>query len=74
MVIFVLFVRFNCIINYYSSDDIIQENFIDTYYNLTLKSIFMLKWFNNRCLNKGKNLTNLQFLQIIFFSQISSQK
>lgn len=29
--------------------DIIQEDFIDSYNNLTIKSIFMLKWFNNKC-------------------------
>ena len=29
------------------------ENFLDTYANLTLKSIFMLKWLNNRCRNAG---------------------
>ena len=34
-------------------DDIVIENFLDTYANLTLKSIFMLKWLNNRCRNSG---------------------
>ncbi|XP_004533420.1 beta-1,3-galactosyltransferase 1 [Ceratitis capitata] len=29
--------------------DIIQENFIDTYNNLTLKSVLALKWMNQRC-------------------------
>ncbi|XP_059058851.1 uncharacterized protein LOC131852224 [Achroia grisella] len=29
--------------------DIIQEGFIDSYNNLTLKSIMMLKWITNKC-------------------------
>ncbi|XP_039451236.1 beta-1,3-galactosyltransferase 2-like [Culex pipiens pallens] len=29
--------------------DIIQESFIDSYNNLTLKTIMMLKWVNNNC-------------------------
>jgi len=29
--------------------DIIQESFIDTYANLTVKSLFLLKWFNTHC-------------------------
>lgn len=32
-------------------DDIIVEDFIDSYLNLTLKSIFMLKWVNMHCTN-----------------------
>lgn len=31
--------------------DIIQEDFIDSYDNLTLKTIMMLKWVNNSCPN-----------------------
>lgn len=31
--------------------DIIQEGFIDSYNNLTLKSIMMLKWITNNCKN-----------------------
>lgn len=31
--------------------DIIVEDVIDTYNNLTLKSIFMLKWINSNCMN-----------------------
>ncbi|XP_065214673.1 beta-1,3-galactosyltransferase 1-like [Planococcus citri] len=31
--------------------DIIVENFVDTYNNLTIKSIMMLKWINQNCLN-----------------------
>lgn len=33
--------------------DIIQENFVDSYNNLTLKSIMMLKWITNNCNDKG---------------------
>lgn len=29
--------------------DILQEDFLDTYTNLTLKSIMLLKWVNNSC-------------------------
>nr|XP_018910333.1 PREDICTED: beta-1,3-galactosyltransferase 1-like isoform X1 [Bemisia tabaci] len=32
-----------------SFDDIIQENFIDTYHNLTIKSVLMLRWFVQNC-------------------------
>ncbi|KAG5676379.1 hypothetical protein PVAND_006220 [Polypedilum vanderplanki] len=34
--------------------DIIQENFLDSYNNLTLKSILMLKWVTNNCADKVK--------------------
>lgn len=33
--------------------DIIQEGFIDSYNNLTLKSIMMLKWITNNCNDSG---------------------
>lgn len=33
--------------------DIIQESFIDSYNNLTLKTIMMLKWVNNNCDGRG---------------------
>lgn len=36
--------------------DILQENFHDSYNNLTIKSLMMLKWVNNNCANKGKCL------------------
>lgn len=36
--------------------DIIQESFIDSYNNLTLKTIMMLKWVNGTCCDKGKHL------------------
>jgi hypothetical protein len=29
--------------------DIIMGNFIDSYYNLTLKSIFVINWYQRRC-------------------------
>lgn len=34
--------------------DVIQEGFTDSYNNLTLKSIMMLKWINNNCNESGK--------------------
>jgi hypothetical protein len=34
--------------------DIIQEDFVDSYNNLTLKSVFLLKWVTNNCIDKGK--------------------
>ncbi|KOB76634.1 Beta-1,3-galactosyltransferase 1, partial [Operophtera brumata] len=37
--------------------DVIQEGFTDSYNNLTLKSIMMLKWINNNC-NESANLRN----------------
>lgn len=33
--------------------DIIQENFIDSYNNLTLKSVMMLKWVSSHCSHSG---------------------
>lgn len=33
-------------------DDILQESFLDTYNNLTLKSAMMLKWVNGHCHGK----------------------
>lgn len=33
--------------------DIIQESFLDTYNNLTLKTVMMLKWVTNNCADKG---------------------
>ena len=32
-------------------DDILQEDFIDTYRNLTVKSLMLLKWFSKSCKN-----------------------
>lgn len=40
----------------YIYNDLIQENFIDTYDNLTLKTVMMLKWVKNNCVDKGKVL------------------
>ena len=33
----------------HTSNDVLIEDFQDTYRNLTLKSTFMLKWLNNEC-------------------------
>lgn len=50
-------------------DDIIQENFVDSYNNLTLKTILMLKWANNNCVNKGLyNHTTRPLLTIMNYS------
>lgn len=38
--------------------DVIQEGFTDSYNNLTLKSIMMLKWINNNC-NESGEYTNI---------------
>lgn len=36
-------------------DDMIQESFYDSYYNLTLKAVMMVKWVvNNGCEGKGE--------------------
>ena len=32
-----------------TNNDVVIEDFQDTYLNLTLKSTFMLKWLNGRC-------------------------
>lgn len=34
--------------------DVIQESFLDTYNNLTLKTVMMLKWVNKNCKNKSE--------------------
>ncbi|KAH8330984.1 hypothetical protein KR067_009834, partial [Drosophila pandora] len=34
-------------------NDILQEDFVDTYNNLTLKSVFALKHVNNKCFNNS---------------------
>lgn len=36
--------------------DIIQESFLDSYNNLTVKTIMMLKWMNINCIDKVKYL------------------
>lgn len=38
-----------------SYGDILQEGFLDTYNNLTLKSIMLLKWVTNNCDDKGES-------------------
>lgn len=37
-------------------NDLIQERFVDTYNNLTLKTVMMMKWVNRNCLHKGEYL------------------
>lgn len=39
-----------------TNNDLIQESFLDTYNNLTLKTVMMLKWVNNNCIDKGELL------------------
>lgn len=34
-------------------NDLIQESFLDSYNNLTLKTVMMLKWVNGSCADKG---------------------
>lgn len=43
--------------------DIVQESFLDSYNNLTLKSIMMLKWVTTNCVDKG---INFQFKPVFF--------
>lgn len=50
------------------SGDIIQENFVDSYNNLTLKTILMLKWANNNCVNKGESVNKTRCLRLMFVS------
>ena len=42
--------------------DILQESFIDTYANLTIKSLMLLKWFTNSCKGTGKFWVLLKFV------------
>lgn len=39
--------------------DVIQESFLDTYNNLTLKTVMMLKWVNKNYQNKSKSLDRI---------------
>jgi len=41
--------------------DILQEEFIDSYQNLTLKSLMLLKWFTTSC-DKGNSKQSIQYL------------
>lgn len=41
--------------------DIVQESFLDSYNNLTLKSIMMLKWVTTNCVDKGMFKTRQPF-------------
>lgn len=34
-------------------NDLIQESFLDSYNNLTLKTVMMLKWVTTNCADKG---------------------
>lgn len=34
-------------------NDLIQESFLDSYNNLTLKTVMMLKWVTRNCADKG---------------------
>lgn len=43
--------------------DMIQESFIDSYNNLTLKTIMMLKWVNDNCSHKGKKFDLLMVIR-----------
>lgn len=49
--------------------DIVQESFLDSYNNLTLKSIMMLKWVTTNCADKGN--TNFR-RPIVFYTFFSS--
>ena len=40
-----------CVLQVYG--DIIQENFVDTYANLSVKSLMMLKWYSQSCSDKA---------------------
>lgn len=41
--------------------DVIQESFIDSYNNLTLKTIMMLKWVTTNCGDRGKLLLRIDY-------------
>lgn len=44
-------------------DDLIQENFMDSYNNLTLKTAMMFKWINNNCIKKGIHSVRLHIIR-----------
>lgn len=46
-------------------NDVIQEDFFDSYYNLTLKATMMLKWVNNNCAGEGSHYIISKLKQII---------
>lgn len=53
-------------------DDLIQESFLDSYNNLTLKSVMMLKWINANCVGKGTEAhtriqKNIEYDRIVDF-------
>lgn len=43
--------------------DIIQERFVDSYVNLTIKSLFLLQWFTNHCDFKSEKVTTKYLLK-----------
>lgn len=49
------------------NNDVVQESFFDTYNNLTLKTVMMLKWVNSNCIDKG-----FFFFHFLFFEQLLS--
>lgn len=52
-------------------DDLIQENFMDTYNNLTIKSLMMLKWVNRNCADKGVKIVSLSLVIFFIVTQLS---
>lgn len=51
-------------------NDLIQESFLDTYNNLTLKTIMMLKWINTNCA-AGKGEFNLKIIIMFYVIQLN---
>lgn len=43
--------------------DVIQERFVDSYVNLTIKSLFLLQWFTNHCDFKPEKVTTQYLLK-----------
>lgn len=59
-------------------NDLIQESFSDSYNNLTLKSVMMVKWINTNCMGKGtfsyeSHICFLYKLNVINFSLWKSE-
>lgn len=52
-------------------NDIFQEDFVEDYANLTLKSLFILKWANKPCLSfSSESYLTKAFLPLTFLTQI----
>lgn len=54
-------------------NDLIQESFFDSYNNLTLKSVMMLKWITNNCDGKGNCIENAYwflYFRIVQFEHV----